>query len=1157
MSTHSTASSPGPTSGEGAKKDEKDLADQEVRQRIGPWQEDAVPSLDNFDEETNFLVRAAAGSGKTTALVARMVALVRRGRPVEDLAAITFTRKAAGEMTARFYRELQAIAPKLEGEEQRNVQTALQNLHGTYIGTIHGFCGRLLREHAMAAELPPDFSVGLEGRDETEVRDRAWQAFLAETYTGRPRLIEHLQELGVELEELGPFFETLCKYPELEFYTDAPPESPDLTGAVREAKRVLREWQPRRPDMPTKDRDDVQKAFDRAVAMLKHHPLERPAQQAKFLGFFEGAYSEGSMNRKLKVGRWNGNEVDPKVLRDELFPDLVTEVIRPVLRPWQAYVHEKLAEAVRPAVGMYREMRREEGSLTHHDVLLLTRNLLRKNEEVRAQAQRSVSHLLVDEFQDTDPLQAQILFYLTSEDSGQDDWRKCVPRPGSLFIVGDDKQSIYRFRRADKAVFDQVADRLEELEEPHGEVVDLVTNFRSYGTLLKGWNDAFDEIFGDPKLEDLQAEYTDFVQNRDDGEDRTGMRQLTVEGVKYNWANDIAPKEAPKIARFIEEAVAAGTGHELAGPEDGQSVFPGGAAYEDFLILTRKKKRLPFYAEALARRGIPYTITGAEDLDESPELSALAGLLECALKPTDPVSTVGYLRGLLGGLTDGELYRVRQAYDEVSEEPFTRLTDPALREQLTKRLEEPLDEQVKEASELLHSARGHLRSRRPGPAIEKIIGESGLLAASAHPPDTETATLRAGRMLRVLSYVRQRAEEGEDWAEILEALQDIIDGEEEVESITLDTGRDNAVRVMNVHQAKGLEAPVVFLADPYSRNSGHDPTHHVRRVPDENVENLVAPVVEGESYYKTVTYAPLGWHEGADPGFLEEEKRHKEAEEKRLLYVAATRAENLLVVSRYESKPESGPWSDLYPHLDEKEVPELSIPGEVQTEKKTGAAEPTVSLSRQKEAREARLEPLRSPSYVTTAVTEHKDGQMSEGLLRSEGYGGEFGTAVHELLESAVRAGVSPPDLTEPQVEKALEEAETEVTPEKVGQARRMLGAFEESGLPETLESARQVLVEYPIASRKERAEDEALHEVISGKIDLLYQDAEGWHLVDYKTDWLESPEVLSDMDPNHPYRHQVRIYADLWKQQTGESLTSARLWFADANRFVEVSLRH
>jgi ATP-dependent helicase/nuclease subunit A len=478
MSTNSTEPKLAAAGGDNSNSSKEGLADEEVRQRIGPWAEDGVPSLDRFDEETNFLVRAAAGSGKTTALVARMVALVRRGHPVEDLAAITFTRKAAGEMTARFYKELRQIAPKLDGQERQNVQTALKNLHGTYIGTIHGFCGRLLREHALAAELPPDFSVGLEGRDETEMRDRAWQEFLSETYAERPEVVEHLQDLGVELEELGPFFETLCKYPELELHTDSPPDVPDLSEAVREAKAVLREWQPRRPEVPTKDRDDVQKAFDKAEAMLKHHPLDQPAQQAQFLGFFEGAYSDNKETGewgtgKVTLNRWDKQaEVGPKVLKEEDLPRLVEEEIRPVLRSWHAHVHDMLAEAVRPAVDTYREMRKEEGRLTHHDVLFLTRNLLRDDEEARARAQRSVSHLLVDEFQDTDPLQAQILFYLTSKDPSQDDWRKCVPRPGSLFIVGDDKQSIYRFRRADKAVFDEVAKRLRELEEPHGKVVE-------------------------------------------------------------------------------------------------------------------------------------------------------------------------------------------------------------------------------------------------------------------------------------------------------------------------------------------------------------------------------------------------------------------------------------------------------------------------------------------------------------------------------------------------------------------------------------------------------------------------------------------------------------------------------------------------------------
>ncbi|PSQ63154.1 MAG: ATP-dependent DNA helicase, partial [Bacteroidetes bacterium QH_10_64_19] len=224
--------------------------DAAVRRRIGPWDEDGVPDLSAFEPDTNFFVRAAAGSGKTTALVARMVALVRSGVPVDDLTAITFTRKAAGEMSTRFYEELRQAQARLpdDSPQQRRVSRALRDAQKAFIGPVHAFCARLLRERPIAADLPPGFVAGLGDREERELREQAWQRYLRFVRADQPERIEALTDLGVEPEDLEGYFERLCGHPELDPYVEAPDDIPDLDEAVATAQDRLEAWQARRPD---------------------------------------------------------------------------------------------------------------------------------------------------------------------------------------------------------------------------------------------------------------------------------------------------------------------------------------------------------------------------------------------------------------------------------------------------------------------------------------------------------------------------------------------------------------------------------------------------------------------------------------------------------------------------------------------------------------------------------------------------------------------------------------------------------------------------------------------------------------------------------------------------------------------------------------------
>jgi len=1113
--------------------------DTAVRRRIGPWSGEGVPDLSAFEPDTTFFVRAAAGSGKTTALVARMVALVRSTTvSVEDLTAITFTRKAAGEMNARFFRELRRARRAVPDDttEARRLDQALSNAQRTFIGTIHSFCARLLREQPVAAGVPPDFVAGLEEREERELRDRAWRRYLQSVYEETPERIEEITRLGVEPGDLEASFETLCRYPELDPFTRAPDQVPDLEGAVEATRRRLDRWQSLRPDSLPKGRDDMMRAFDKAEKMLRFQDLEAPAQQAAFLALLDDLVRDGEVpNRTCKVTYWGDAQAEAETLRDDAVPALVEETIRPALRPWRAYVHEKVMAFVRPAVQAFQRLRRDEGRLTFHDLLLQTRRLLRDHPDVRRAVQEQYPRLLVDEFQDTDPLQAEILFYLASRDPTETDWRACRPRPGSLFIVGDDKQSIYRFRRADKETFDEVG-RL--VEGAGGEAVDLTKNFRSVGRICDWCDRAFSDLFSAPDVEDLQAEYVPFDPQRPDGGD-TALRRIEVEKVPWNRGEDVAAADARQIARFIRGALDGRIDDAFYGDSDDGAVFSGEADPSDFLILTRRKKRLSVYAEALSEHDLPYVVTGSEDLGASAALKALVDLMTCALRPDDPVACVAYLKGPLAGCSDHDLYRYQRAGGS-----FDRMDEP-VPEDVTERLDDGVCERVVGALRRLRDARKHLRDERSPVALQRIVDTFGVLAGAAHPdPDGEgpDASLRAGAVLRVLAIVRSLAAQGHGWAEVLEELQRVVDGEQTVDGLTLETGQTAAVRLMNAHQAKGLEARVVFLADPYGAGGGSPSiTKHVRR----NRDELVAPVVQGEDYYRRVTHSPLGWHDESDSAFRALEERHERAEERRLLYVAATRARNLLIVSTYPEKSESGPWAPLYPFLDAADVPVLDSPS-VTTEEPGEVPAPPLDAGR--EARHRKIEAGRRPSYEAATVTgEQKDARYRLGD-GADGDGSSFGTAVHALFEHCVAHRHSVEAVRRSTVGRALEEAGAEASEAQIDRGADAVHSFLRSALWVSLKDAPQAYAEYPIAQFQRGAPSTLLR----GVIDMVYRNGDSWTLIDVKTDRVTA-DTVRDLPDDHAYVRQVQAYAGLWTQVTGAPVGRAGIWWTALARFTPV----
>mgnify|MGYP006420553863 CR=1 FL=1 len=1104
--------------------DAASLADAATRRRIGPWHPDRLAALDDFEPDTNFLVRAAAGSGKTTALIGRMVSLVRSGVPLDDCAAITFTRKAAAEMRARLYRELQQAQRQLDADpdadpaEARRVQSALTALPRCFIGTIHAFCARLLREHPLAAGLPPDFAAGLDDREEDEQRRRVWQAYLSDVWDASPERVEHVASLGLQPDELVHFFGTLCQYPDLTPYVDGLETPPDLEGAVAALREKVEAWLPGLPDDPA-DGDAnpgaTADALRDAERMLSLHPMDSPAAHAAFIALFDGLTKEDTrkstdtpVRGNLTKGHWTDTDLARR-LDNELLPALHDAVVEPALRKWRAYVHRQLVAFVRPAVKEYAAHRRRTGQLTFQDLLERTRDLLRSHPDARRSLQEQYPRLLVDEFQDTDPIQAELLFYLASAAPTETNWRACTPRDGSLFIVGDDKQSIYRFRRADLDVYSAVRTVIDRA--PNGEDVTLESNFRSAPPLLEWCNDAFDDLFGALDAP-YQAEYVDFAPARTEAPAEAAVCRLEVPYVKgSSYPTDIAARNAEQIARLVATACRSDVTADppLAGTTPG-----------DFMVLTRNTTRLDAFAEAFAEYNLPYTLAGGDDVRASTELYALVSLLTCIERPRDAVARLAYLRGPLVGLSDDALYRLRTA-GAAFDGPF------ALPGAVADALTAALADRVEQAYAHLRSARKQLNSARPAAALERIVEDLGLMTRARRDPGM--GSLHAGHLLRVLDTVQRLDANGYPWTAIRDELQQILDGDRSLDGLTLETGSTDAVRLLNVHKAKGLEAPVVFLADPYGGQHPKPPEEHVRR----DAGDVVLPVYEQNRYRRALRFAPERWARE----FQDEEAHYQQAEEDRLLYVAATRAEDQLVVSHYRSPSwgqEKGYWARLVPFLDG--TPPLDVPAVPSAARDADDRDVHVASPAQRAAVEAK-------TYNTATVT-GAEGEAPS--TNGRGYGRAFGNAVHALFEYLVERrhrGRPSTDGLHALVEAALD---THDADNDSATAERMCTALLDSSLWADLQRADTVHTEYPVSTIVETATPT----VRQGTIDLLYERDGTWHLVDYKTD-RASDEDIAALRAHHG--KQLRQYARLWEQATTARHARLHLWLADVGTAVAV----
>jgi ATP-dependent helicase/nuclease subunit A len=1047
--------------------------------------------------DTNLLVEAAAGTGKTTSLVDRMLALVRNGKaPIERLCAVTYTVKAAAQLKEKFQLRLESsLAAEQNPVARRRLEAALEGLNRCFIGTIHSFCARLLRERPVEAGVDPQFQE----IDETEdllLRRESWERHKQTLFVEGWPILPELMKYGIPIDLLHDAYQCLATNPDVE---------PAAAGRLpeprfeRERKLVLEFLERAAPQVPAKDpdvkSDGLQTKLRSALRHVENHDLARIPE---LVALFEKLQGSAKVVQYL----WPDKARAKKLGSD--FEALQDDVVLPALMRWREFLYPIAIEAVTPAAAEFRRLRRERGVLNFNDLLLFARDLLRDRPEARSDFQNRFTPILVDEFQDTDPIQAEVLLFLTGRQHDEKDWRKLEPIPGSLFVVGDPKQSIYRFRRADIEVYERVRERI---RASGGEVVKLTTNFRSSPEVCAWVNGVFGTVFPE-RATRQQAANAPLSPERQPAGQVSGAYRLEVASAGKRY-EDVARADSIRIASWIRGALDAGY------------PLPSGAGRPaepaDFLVLFRYKKRMDIYAKELEARGIPYEIAGGGAFSESEDLQDLLPLLETVADPDDPVSLVASLRGPFFGVDDDALYRFRRAGGRFHLfGPVPPSTDP----------------RITAALDILRDVHGFSERLPPGAAI---AAAAEALGAIAYGGAQELGGTRAGNLLKAIAIARVLSSRGEPFGAVVRNLRALAESSE-TEEMSTRPGEAGAVRLMTLHRAKGLEAPIVFLADPSGEFEAS-----VRWCVDREAGKPCAwlRVVQKDKRGRgeREIARPIGWDEREIT-----EKLFAAAEDDRLLYVAATRAADVLVVSVGPNDAKN-PWGKLVSAV-ARTLPNLAARLSVVP---PPGPEPDLprELERARLARRSRRMGAGRPSYAVAPVTLLAHGPGERPFQTRTGRGMSWGRVIHRLLEGAMK---------DPALDLRLYAANLLVEEERpaddLDEAVRLAEAVRHSGLWKRALVAKRRFTEIPFALMTAKDDlglsDGPSEVLLQGAIDLVFEEEPGWTLVDYKSDTIVGnlDELVSFYSP------QIEMYRRYWEELTG-SPTKAGLFFVQTGHEV------
>lgn len=1044
------------------------------------------------DFSSILLVEAAAGTGKTSLMAGRVAMMLGAGHPPGEIAAITFTELAASQLAARIRETvdvllmgripafMNAVIPLGLSEQQRSALVfASSRLDELTATTIHGFCQAIIRSHGVQAGLDPGARVV-----DATVADNLFMAELSAWFSRRLAIDALVDDPIVVLAEEIPL-QVVDLVRELAIlrrkHPDAQPSPPprnlrpdiDFVQTVddfdrwrasvgddtwaREIARELRRLAVQYQDCVAGDPDfrALWRLCDPGLGRL----FGRKGLQLK--EFDEAASGFGA--RRKDVANDSGRAFYEAVKNS--WSELIGHIASTLVHSLSGTLDQLLES--------YQARKRAAAILDFDDLLIHVRSLVRCHEDVRRAIGRRYGYILVDEFQDTDRIQNEILFSIAATGERPAQWEAAQLRPGALFLVGDPKQAIYRFRGADIEAY-ELCRRLIE-GQARGAVIEVTANFRSLSPIIHHVNACFEPVFAKPS----QPRYVALSPTLSDpSQSLPCVTRFTVEIETDGriYAEMFREAEAERVAEICAALV--GNTSILRADDTRTPVRAG-----DIALLSPGHTELWRYERALEQRGLAVSSQAGQTLMRRQETQDILALVRVLADSSDTFAFGALMRGPLVGLSEQELLDITAALSEngKGQSFFTVRTDPgAVRHPLAKDVLVELQGLRRKASVLAPSL-------ILAEAIERLNARVIIAARHGNRNARALANLdalieraRSYGVAGLRTFVRDLQSDWERRARVPEGRIDAA---------------EHAIEIVTIHSAKGLEWPVVIPIN--STTELYRPDQFVHRQSDNSLHWMLGGV------------APPQLAEARAAESLEDANQRE-----RIWYVACTRARNLLVLPHIPQASKGSWFSSI--DLRQLEVPELDL-SSLTPSSAQPASSPTNEQSADIFAAEQRSVEDSAPPLVWRRPSEHDADRVGESFdvvvtleshaerLEVAGAGARRGVIVHKLMEELL-TGELPEEMSASadRARELLDQLTQGAGDDRPGPDPDEMAAavLRSLALPEIAALRPFLVPEIPIWAKDE-------HGLVAGRADALVMDGERVDAaIDWKSDVNPTPAV-------------------------------------------------
>lgn len=1016
----------------------------------------------------NIIVEAGAGTGKTTLLVSRLAILLLKNDEIDitQIIALTFTEKAAAEMKIRLAQELQNIIFILSTKSDKKneiidiltdkfnqkpddivsrAKKSLEMLDRAQISTIHSFCSYILKNYSLQSGVSPTSEID-KGTLQIYEFEKSWERFLdielSENSKNAEQWINVLKQ--VNLKEIKKTAQLLSTS-KLENYN---PNSHDEFIAKlskdksKQAEKIISEYE--------------QKAKGKVIEKLKlaknildgieSEDIPKPIDKKVIKTMDEKSFNQA---REIVDFAINVNLENQQLISD------VFNLVRPFCDKFKLEIIQK--ELV-----------------SFDDLLIKARDLVKQNRQVRTELKQKFKSILIDEFQDTDPIQGELLMFLAEQKNTFSTHHKKIKLENAkLFVVGDPKQSIYRFRGADISAYDFFTQNM--LQQGSQKCL-LQTNFRSNIEIVETANKIVSQVM--KKEQDYQPQYEDIFSNPDAKSNKKSVEFLVVDNTdKKLKITDLRHNQAEQIAIWINK-----NKKEIK--------------LKDIAILFRTRTESYIYLDALKRYNINYVVKEEKSFYQSQEISDLINILRTINNPFDKISLAGVLRSPFGGFSDEELYKFEQEN---------------LLNYLSKVPEKYKN--LKKFYSLLTKFNNLVGRTSLKDLINKIFYTTRFMELSTRAYNNEQTLSNIFKFYDIASNLSER--QNLTLAKFIVMLEQFTQEQKEGESPLSDEGI-NAVNVLTIHESKGLEFPVVIMAD-------------VSREDKQGAEKQPSHLY---SWSENMHGIRVGGLKDKNLAYLEQlDKKHRFFEEIRILYVALTRAKNrLILVGNVISS--SGSLSEIlcraksYPKKDDK--PEKIKFGDYQadvnyfefdepqnfiykTHNASSSQEKKLDIpSWQKvwDKRKKNYDEIKEQKSVvlpSSLIDENDDDVLDENIYQ------EQAKAVGEICHKVMELDNFKDEIKIDDIYQAMRFLSFEISEkqQEIKQSFEILQKFSQTQTYQNLKTAKILAKELPFSFKQD-------DKIVNGVIDLIFEDKDQIILADYKSDKHQDTEK---------YKPQMDLY--------------------------------